>query len=56
MASIKVKIAGSAGETRTARMHHAVADQWRRAMEAKDLASRPKPEPVQRRTFAHKPG
>jgi hypothetical protein len=53
MASIHVKIAGAAGETRTAHMHRAVADHWRRAMEAKDLASRPKPKPVQRRTFPH---
>ncbi len=29
-----------------------VADHWRRAMEAKE-ASKPKPKPAQRRTFAH---
>jgi hypothetical protein len=53
MASVRIKIHGDPGNTMTAQMHRAVADHWRRAMEAKDLASRPKPKPVQRRTFAH---
>jgi hypothetical protein len=53
MASVRIKISGDPGTTKTAQMHHAVANHWRMAMEAKDRAARPKPKPVQRRTFAH---
>ena len=53
MGHVRIRIPGAAGETMTAKLHHTVADHWRRAMEAKDLASRPKPKPAQRRTFAH---
>jgi hypothetical protein len=53
MGHVRIKIPGDAGGTKTAHMHHAVADGWRRAMEAKALAERPKPKPAQRRTFAH---
>jgi hypothetical protein len=53
MAKVHIRISGAAGETKTAQLHHAVANHWRMAMEAKDRASRPKPKPVQRRTFAH---
>jgi hypothetical protein len=53
MASVRIRIPGDAGGTKTDQMHHAVADHWRRAMEAKAQASKPKPKPAQRRTFAH---
>jgi hypothetical protein len=53
MAGIRITIPGNAFGTKTARMHRAVADHWRVAMESKDRASRPKPKPVKRRTFAH---
>ena len=53
MATVQIRIPGSFGETKTAQLHHTVAEHWRRAMEAKDRAARPKPKPVQRRTFAH---
>ena len=53
MASVRIKIPGSFGETKTSQLHHAVANHWRMAMEAKDRASQPKPKPAQRRTFAH---
>jgi hypothetical protein len=53
MAGVRVTIPGDAGGTKTAQMHHAVANHWRLAMEAKERAARPKPVPVQRRTFAH---
>jgi len=53
MSNFRIKIPGSVDETKTSQLHHAVADHWRRAMEAKDLASRPKPKPAQRRAFAH---
>jgi hypothetical protein len=48
-----IKIPGSFGETKTAQMHHTVANHWRMAMEAKERAARPKPKPAARRTFAH---
>jgi hypothetical protein len=53
MGHIRVKLPGTAGGTMTARLHRAVADHWARAMEEKARAARPKPKPVQRRTFAH---
>ena len=53
MASVYIKISGDPGTTKTAQMHHAVANHWRMAMEEKDRAARPKPKPVKRRTFAH---
>ena len=53
MASVRIKIHGDPGTTKTAQMHRAVADHWRRAMEAKAQAKKPKPKPAQRRTFAH---
>jgi hypothetical protein len=53
MGNVRIRIPGDGGKTKTAQMHHAIADGWRRAMEAKDLASRPNPKPAQRRTFAH---
>jgi hypothetical protein len=53
MASVRIKIPGDAGGTRTAQLHHTVANHWRMAMEAKDRAARPKPKPIQRRTFNH---
>ena len=49
MGHVRIKVPGDGGKTKTAQMHRAVADGWRRAMEAK----RPKPKPAQRRTFAH---
>jgi hypothetical protein len=53
MASVGIKIHGDPGNTKTAQMHRAVAEHWRRAMEEKERAARPKPKPVPRRTFAH---
>jgi hypothetical protein len=53
MASVRIKVPGDAGGTRTAQMHHAVADHWRRAMEAKDRVNKPKKPAQVRRTFAH---
>lgn len=53
MGHYRVKIPGDGALTKTARLHRAVANEWWRAMEAKDRAARPKPKPVRRRTFAH---
>jgi hypothetical protein len=53
MASVRIKISGDAGQTKTAQLHRAVADHWRRAMEAKDRANKPKTPAKVRRTFAH---
>lgn len=53
MSNVRIRIPGDAGGTKTAQMHHAVANEWRLAMEAKDRAARPKPKPAPRRTFAH---
>jgi hypothetical protein len=53
MAGVRIKVPGDPGGTKTAHLHRAVADEWRRAMDAKAVAERPKPKPVKRRTFAH---
>jgi hypothetical protein len=53
MASIRIRIHGDPGTTKTAQMHRAVADHWRRAMEAKAQANKPKTPAKVRRTFAH---
>jgi hypothetical protein len=53
MAKVQIRVPGDAGGTKTAQLHHTVANHWRMAMEAKDRAARPKPQAVKRRTFAH---
>lgn len=53
MGNIRIKISGHPADTKTARMHQAVAAHWRLAVEEKERAARPKPKAVKRRTFAH---
>jgi hypothetical protein len=53
MGHFRVKIPGDGAQTKTARLHRAVAHEWWRAMEAKERANKPKKKPAARPTFAH---